>query len=809
LFSQLMATSRASLISSLGSTAPFTMVSASCIPTYIGGAGSTAGPRQLLVTDGPASSPFMTYMNVNTSGNSTDGGVYIDNTCKHQLDVVGGSTYNFTVRTGPNVERWRVFVDYNNDGIFQTTEEIQNHTGTIGNESYTFQYTVPTTATIPTLQSCTPLRMRVISDRVIAPAIDVNGCGSLTYGQAEDYSIRITGGGPSVGAVSIALTSGTNPSCFNSPLTFTATPGTGITATGYLWYVNGVSTGITTNPYTSSTLGNNDIVSVKMYFVGACGTDSSTSVGYTVLRQATVAPTVSIALTSGTNPGCPGQLLTFTATPTNGGTAPTYQWYVNGTAVTGATNPSFSSVLANNSVVAVTMVSNSSCASPISAISNPITVTHVLTAPSVTIALTSGTNPGCPGQQLTFTATNTTGGTTPTFQWKVNGTAVTGATGTTFTSILNNNDVVTVDMISNDPCASPTNATSNSITITHVTITQDVTITLSAGSNPSCSGKPVSFTASTVNSGTNPGFQWFVNGIAVAGATTPNFLTTTLGNNAVVTAVVTSSDPCVGNTTDTSNSILMTINPTLTVNVSVALTAGSNPGCLDSLVEYTATVTNHGTGNIMEWLVNGNVVATGLVYSSTSLLNGDIVSFRSIAIDGGCYTQDTFTTPGIVMARFSTPSAPIISLIGNMLVANITGNLVWFGPSGMITGTSGQTYHPVQAGNYYAVANNNGCYSPPSNILNISLLTIGDYNLSQVKIFPNPTSGLLTLDWGMQSVNVKLDVYNLNGQGLLHEEVRNQSRKVVNLSNFANGTYFVVIRDENGKAGTIKISVMK
>src|SRR5690606_33792111 len=107
-------------------------------------------------------------------------------------------------------------------------------------------------------------------------------------------------------------------SCFNSPLTFTAVPGVGLTATGYHWYVNGGSAGVTGNTFTSSTLNDGDLVSVKMYFAGPCGNDSSISMNYLVQRAVTVPATVSVVVTSGTNPGCPGQTLTLTANPGNG-----------------------------------------------------------------------------------------------------------------------------------------------------------------------------------------------------------------------------------------------------------------------------------------------------------------------------------------------------------------------------------------------------------------------------------------------------------------------------------------------------------
>jgi hypothetical protein len=706
--------SRSGLISSLAGTPITSSVVAACTPTVNSGTigGSNSGIWRVKITDAT-----MTYMDLQSEGYSGDTNkYYIDNSCKHIVDLTAGQSYNFSVKTGLNPEKVRIYVDYNNDGTFQASELIYTHDGAQFNETHTFQYTPPTTATQPGLISCIPLRMRVVSDR--STVSSVTACGQLSYGQAEDYSIIIRGGGPTTGAVSVNLTSGSNPSCFNTPLTFTATPGTGLTPTGYLWYVNGATTGITSASYTSALLTNNDLVTVKMYFVGACGNDSTISTAYTVLRQASVPASVSIAVTSGTNPGCPGQTLTFTATPVNGGSAPVYTW-------------------------------------------------------------------------------------------KVNGVTVAGVTSGTYSSTFSNNDTVTVEMVSNSGCASPATATSNYIIVQYLYNVQDIVIGLTTGTNPACAGKPLTFTAAVLNGGSNPQYQWLVNGNAVSGATGLTFTTSTLANNDVITAVSTVSDPCILNMHDTSDPYVVTIAPSDTPHVNVVITQGSNPGCLDSLVEFTATVTNHGAAPDLTWLVNGIPVATGNVYSSNSLFSGDVVTFRSAATDSACYTDDTLFSAPVVMVRNSVPAPPIISFIGNMLVSNVA-NAIWYGPSNtQIPGATGSSYHPTQPGSYWAVTDNGGCYSAPSNVLTVSLLDIATYDMSQVKIYPNPTSGVIVLDWGNNTVNVGIDVYSVTGQGLMHDQLTNGTRKQLNLSHFANGNYFIVIRDENGNIGTMRITLRK
>src|SRR6202008_2433780 len=163
---------------------------------------------------------------------------------------------------------------------------------------------------------------------------------------------------------------------------------------------------------------------------------------------------------------CACASVTFTATPTNGGAAPTYQWQINGVNVAGQTAATFASTtLNNNDVVRVIMTSNDPCANPITATSTGITITTTSVTPSVTIAASSTSI--CSGGSVTFTATPTNGGAAPAYQWQINGVNVAGQTTATFTSTtLNNNDVVRVIMTSNDPCANPTTATSTGVTIT-------------------------------------------------------------------------------------------------------------------------------------------------------------------------------------------------------------------------------------------------------------------------------------------------------------------------------------------------------
>src|SRR5204862_247105 len=112
-----------------------------------------------------------------------------------------------------------------------------------------------------------------------------------------------------------------------------------------------------------------------------------------------------------------GGSVTFTATPTNGGTTPTYVWKINGTTVAGQTAVTFTTTtLANADKVTVIMTSNDPCANPTTASSNEIAITASTVIPSVSIS--SHNTPPSSGGSVTFTATPTNGGITPTYVWK-------------------------------------------------------------------------------------------------------------------------------------------------------------------------------------------------------------------------------------------------------------------------------------------------------------------------------------------------------------------------------------------------------
>jgi len=221
------------------------------------------------------------------------------------------------------------------------------------------------------------------------------------------------------------------------------------------------------------------------------------------VNTALVVPSVSIAITSGTQTSCSGTPVTFTATPTNGGSAPTYQWTKNGTNIGGATSVTYTgtsgTAFINGDIIRCVMTTNATCPTTPSATSTGITMTvNSNVTPSVSIAITSGTNSGCAGSSITFSATPTNGGGSPTYDFRKNGVSVQNSTSTTYTTTsLVNADVISCVMTSNATCPSPATATSSNITMT---LTAVPVVTSGSSATSVCSGVSFNLTSSATTS---------------------------------------------------------------------------------------------------------------------------------------------------------------------------------------------------------------------------------------------------------------------------------------------------------------------
>ena len=119
----------------------------------------------------------------NSSTNAANEGGYVDFTCKRAI-VEAGKTYPMTITTNTAGSVFtRVFIDFNNDAAFETSEEVFQTDLTV--KTHEGNITIPTNAI-----KNTPLRMRIRTGRA-SGNIPSDPCGTIKFGQIEDYSVVV------------------------------------------------------------------------------------------------------------------------------------------------------------------------------------------------------------------------------------------------------------------------------------------------------------------------------------------------------------------------------------------------------------------------------------------------------------------------------------------------------------------------------------------------------------------------------------------------------------------------------------------
>ncbi|MGI4867538.1 MAG: gliding motility-associated C-terminal domain-containing protein [Janthinobacterium lividum] len=299
-----------------------------------------------------------------------------------------------------------------------------------------------------------------------------------------------------------------------------------------------------------------------------------TSLGTTCAGTGTVAVTVNPAVRGGTIGAdqvvCMGAVpapLTSTAAASGGLGAYDYQWEsspdnVTWKAIANITTLSYAPTAITATTYYRRRVLAGACGLTY-AYTNVVTVqAQQLLVPAVALPTLPAQ---CAGLALTFTPAPTNAGAAPTYRWFVNGTQV--ATGPTYTSsTVADGDVVQVELTPTVGfCATGTAVAATRVSRTAVPLPK-LTLLLKT-TLPVCVGAPVSFSLDqATNVGTNPQYQWQVDGVNVSGATATNFTSTTLRDGQSVTLVVRTTDACGQPATATSGAVRVLVNPPVHVS---------------------------------------------------------------------------------------------------------------------------------------------------------------------------------------------------------------------------------------------------
>lgn len=467
-----------------------------------------------------------------------------------------------------------------------------------------------------------------------ASAVNIGAVSSSTSGTitctipagtppGSNYRIRIASGNPAyispdniynitiLAALPPLTITANNPICVGYTLNLSATAS--FPATAYSWSGPGAFTAAT-----SATSRTSITAAQAGYYVA-----SASRAGCPARRDSvniTVSTVIPLRPFDSTNaPLCAGGTLRLFSWPdtTITGTY-SYSWIGPAGFTSTLQNPILTGITTANTGPYFIQDTLNGCASPMNSI-----YVNIIRADTPNIIISVAPNDTlCYGTMADFTSIITNAGTSPTFQWySAAGVPIVGATYNYFSSaslsgLMGIRCVMTPD--GSIPCPDKPRDTSNIINMNIMNNTPMVTIAATPDSMV-LPGGTVSFIASVGGFGIT-GYQWYVNNVAIAGATSATYTRTNIRSNDRVRVEVTSSAMCAN--IGVSNTITTRIT-TDVANVSPsfdALQLFPNPnngtfqisGNISQLTDGKATI------------VITNAIGQVLYHQSTSVINQHI-----------------------------------------------------------------------------------------------------------------------------------------------------------------------------------------
>lgn len=278
-----------------------------------------------------------------------------------------------------------------------------------------------------------------------------------------------------------------------------------------------------------------------------------------------------------------------------------------------------------------------------------------------------------------------------------------------------------------------------------------------------------------------------------------------------------------------TGNVLLTVNPSLPVSVSIA--ASANPSPPANFVMFTASPVNGGPTPIYQWKVNGVNAGTGLSTFSYVPLNNDQVACTLTSNLATCFfpAQAVSNTITMVIVPANTSvlgnvPAPLSLCFDASNVVTVAGGGTTFNVASGASATmiAGQKIRyldgtSVSPGGYmhgYITLTNSYCASLPPSM--VSILTGEEENQQPAvgsqqsfRVYPNPTTGEFTVEATGHSSNLisQITVFNLSGSKVFTIDLKGERNHRCSLSGLPTGIYFIHVTtgNETGVSKLIKL----
>jgi|GEM_PF-1067429 len=225
----------------------------------------------------------------------------------------------------------------------------------------------------------------------------------------------------------------------------------------------------------------------------------------------------------------------------------------------------------------------------------------------------------------------------------------------------------------------------------------------------------------------------------------------------------------------------ITVNPLPVVQLSTLDTVCSN----DSAIALTQGSPAGGT-------YSGPGVVNNMFYPNIAGHGNHTISYTYVDTNG-CSNIDKEPIHVVL-----SPPVPVITENGNYLVCNWGFyQYQWYLDGDPIPGANAISHLADQPGFYQVqITNAYGCSSISGNYF-LDIVSTTDHFLDKTNIYPNPSTGIFTLDFAQSVKNGSLTVYDATGRIVMTKKIFNLDDINIDLTERASGTYTLeVVTDD-------------
>lgn len=311
-----------------------------------------------------------------------------------------------------------------------------------------------------------------------------------------------------------------------------------------------------------------------------------------------------------------------------------------------------------------------------------------------------------------------------------------------------------------------------------------IDLNLTEGNNPSCANATLLFETSIEYAGNSPIYQWFKNGEQLD-HNGPIYEEDNLLDQDTIQVRLVSSEKCA--TPKSSLSSAIVINRIELQTPTITISTNDNPSCANSLITTSALFTAGGNDPIINWYLNNQQIATGTMYSSSILQDGDVLH-ASLLSNEVCLISNNVVSNTITVERIQSNADLTANVNHNPNCANFPStfnpvfgeefpqaNFEWFKNGALVSEEKSYTDLTTQTDDEYYIKMTvtSGCTSGQVLISDTIKMNIIDQNSpytivgeeyplcgNNTEVYETEFIPNISYNW-----NVPLDAKILSGQG--------------------------------------------